>query len=321
MFESNSKFNRNDVRQRASEYEITIRSAVPHLHEELVGIAAGAGIDILDVVALNSRSEIALGEFKDGCTSLSWKVQKKNDKLVQYLSQNWDWVRPIQENLAFVEIKQDGKPTIKMVTEAGIIGKIGYNDASVGVLLNALRSSPVDTSKLPIHIILRLCLESSSAAEAVSQIERFGAASAQHILIADLHTALGLELSPIKSHYMAPNESGFLAHTNHPIENTFIKETIPFEGSKERLERTIELVKMIPAESVCTSVLRESIFSDKLNGHKAICGVEDPHKEEWIRTMTLFNIVMRFSEGEVPTAQVVFTIGPENTFDKDILDL
>ncbi|KAF3910072.1 hypothetical protein AA313_de0200277 [Arthrobotrys entomopaga] len=321
MFKTTSKLNRQEVHQRASQYENTIRNAVPHLHQELAGIADSAGVDILDVVALNVRSEIALGEFKDGCTSLSWKIPRKDGKSVQYLAQNWDWVRPVQENLAFLEIKQDGKPKIKMVTEAGIIGKIGYNDASVGVLLNALRSSPVDSSRLPIHIILRLCLESSSAAQAISLIEKFGAASAQHILISDLFTTSGLELSPIRSQYMTPNENRFLAHTNHPIENSFIKETSPFEGSKERLERTYELVEKIPTESVCASVLREKIFFDKLNGCKAICGVEDPNKEEWVRTMTLFNIVMCFCEGELPIAQVVFNTGLENTFDKDVLIL
>ncbi|EPS43888.1 hypothetical protein H072_2115 [Dactylellina haptotyla CBS 200.50] len=297
MFESLSKLDREGVHNRASEYEATIKKLAPNIHLELVGIAEGAGVDLVDIVALNVRSEIALGEFKDGCTSISWKIVGED------------------------EIKQHGKPTIKIVTEAGIVGKIGYNDASVGVLLNALRSSPVDTSKLPIHIILRLCLECSSTTEAISLIEKYGVASAQHILIADPNVASGLELSPIQSHYMTPNSDGFLAHTNHPIENMHIKETMPFAGSKDRLARSYELMKEIPPTKASVEMLRDIIFSDKANGNYAICGPECPDKPTWTRTMTLFNIVMQFRLTERPIAKVVFTTAPDGLFDKNIIDL
>ncbi|KAF3903787.1 hypothetical protein ABW20_dc0110634 [Dactylellina cionopaga] len=312
MFNSNSKFDREGVNQRALEYEATIRTSVPHIHQEMVGIAEGAGVSIVDIVALNVRSEIALGEFHDGCTSISWKIECEGGETTQYLAQNWDWVRPVQENLAFVEIKQDGKPAIKMITEAGIVGKIGYNSASVGVLLNALRSTPTDHSKLPIHIILRLCLESSSVTEAIAVIEKHGIASAQHILIADTNGALGLELSPIQNHYMRPSENGFLAHTNHPVENVFIKESVPFDGSKERLLRTHQLAKTIPIDMVDAEKFRNTIFCDKVDGEYAICASEIPSKPKWTRTMTLFNIVMRFREGEEPSAEFVFCGDTDN---------
>ncbi|KAK6537021.1 hypothetical protein TWF281_001224 [Arthrobotrys megalospora] len=306
MFQNSSKLDREGVHRRAREYEATIERLVPNLHQEIVGIAEGAGVDVLDIVALNVRSEIALGEFQDGCTSISWKVVGEDGKTIQYLAQNWDWVRPVQQNLAFVEILQEGKPTIKMVTEAGIIGKIGYNSASVGVLLNALRASPTDTRKLPVHVLLRLCLESTTAAEALSQIEKYGAASAQHILLADLSGAQCLELSPIRNHYMYPNSDNFLAHTNHPIENTAIKEPSEFPGSKERLERTYTLVKTIDPKTLSPQRLRETVFADGENGNFGICAPENPCKPKWIRTMTLFNIVTCLKEGCEPTAEVVF---------------
>lgn len=49
------------------------------------GLADGAGVELLDIIALNVRTEIAFGQFSDGCTALSWKGEKQT-----LLGQNWD---------------------------------------------------------------------------------------------------------------------------------------------------------------------------------------------------------------------------------------
>ena len=51
----------------------------------LAGVADGAECDILDIIALNIRTEIAFGQFSDGCTSLYWRDEHK-----AFLGQNWD---------------------------------------------------------------------------------------------------------------------------------------------------------------------------------------------------------------------------------------
>lgn len=52
-----------------------------------LGIAAGVGGDVGlgDVLALNVRSEIAMGLMTDGCTALSWTAGSDS-----ILAQNWD---------------------------------------------------------------------------------------------------------------------------------------------------------------------------------------------------------------------------------------
>lgn len=113
MFQYTSKLSWSEVRELAKEFQSPLKQLVPHLYEELEGIAEGAGLDILDIVALNCRSEIALGRFSDGCSTLCWK---KNDN-TRVLSQNWDWTDTVSKNLALVSIEQENKPTIYMVTE------------------------------------------------------------------------------------------------------------------------------------------------------------------------------------------------------------
>jgi len=49
------------------------------------GIADGSDRDLLDIVALNVRTEINFGLFSDGCTSLAWQTEKR-----AWLAQNWD---------------------------------------------------------------------------------------------------------------------------------------------------------------------------------------------------------------------------------------
>jgi isopenicillin-N N-acyltransferase-like protein len=117
MFQSTSKLSWSDVREVAKEFQSTLEKLTPHVYAEMEGIAEGAGLDVLDIVALNSRSEIALGKFSDGCTTLCWK---KSDG-ARALSQNWDWTANVKKNLAMVSIEQAGKPTIYMVTEVSTI--------------------------------------------------------------------------------------------------------------------------------------------------------------------------------------------------------
>lgn len=105
------------VRELAEEFHDSLKRLTPDIYEEMQGIAEGAGLDVLDIVALNCRSEIALGHFADSCTSLSWKKNEGS----RVLAQNWDWTRMVGENLAAVSIERDGKPRIYMITEVYLI--------------------------------------------------------------------------------------------------------------------------------------------------------------------------------------------------------
>ncbi|KAJ5386319.1 hypothetical protein N7509_008860 [Penicillium cosmopolitanum] len=307
MFQYTSKISWSDVRDIAKEFKSPLQSLVPHIYSEMEGIAEGAELDIFDIVALNCRSEIALGRFSDGCTALSWK--KSNNARV--LSQNWDWTATVKNNLAMVSIEQIGKPTIYMVTEAGIVGKIGFNSAGVGTCLNAIRAKPMISSKLPIHVALRLCLESTSVGSAVKTLESLGGvASAQHILVSDSTQSLGLELSPVGNKYLTEDASGLIAHSNHFIENHYVEEPPWLSGSPIRLDRIRYLAHELIAngvsgDTITPGLLRERIFSDTYNAPQAICCKEDESRHISTRSSSLFNIVMNLNS-EAPSAEVVF---------------
>lgn len=112
MFKKTSNMEWAAVRHISQDYAATLQRLTPEIYSEMEGIAEGSGLDTLDIVALNCRSEIALGMFSDGCTSLGWR---RSDGVL--LAQNWDWTARVKENLAIMSIDQPGKPKIFMVNE------------------------------------------------------------------------------------------------------------------------------------------------------------------------------------------------------------
>jgi isopenicillin-N N-acyltransferase-like protein len=116
MFKQTSNLDWQAVRSIAKEYAATIERLTPELLVEMGAIAEGSGLDLLDIVALNCRSEIALGLFSDGCTGFGWKTETEG----VILGQNWDWTARVKKNLVFMSIDQPGKPKIYMITEVSL---------------------------------------------------------------------------------------------------------------------------------------------------------------------------------------------------------
>ncbi|KAJ7876423.1 acyl-coenzyme A:6-aminopenicillanic acid acyl-transferase-domain-containing protein [Mycena leptocephala] len=294
MFQRTSNLDWAVVRNISVAYQNTICLLTPDIYAEMEGIAEGANLDILDIVALNARSEIALGLFSDGCTSLGWKL-KGNGHGDVILAQNWDWTPRVHENLAIMSIDQPGHPKIHMMAEVRRHRwQNWFNSASVGVCLNAIRAHPTDATKIPIHVALRLCLESTSTQNAIDRISSLGGvASSQHILIADHSGALAMELSPLGNAYIPPNRYGYIAHTNHFIANKcgVTEPYWPGIGSHERLARINELMNGLEGESgdehrEIRDKLRQRIFSDMFNSPASICCMENPVKPIETRSRT-----------------------------------
>ena len=192
------------------------------------------------------------------------------------------------------------------------MGKIGFNSAGVGTCLNAIRAHPCVSSKLPIHVALRLCLESMSVDDAVRKLESLGGVgSSQHILIADRTSSLGLELSPLGNVYLQPDEYGMVTHTNHFLENRYVYEPPWLSGSPVRLARARQLSRelidngVLEEDSIVSQVLRERVFSDIYNAPQSVCAQEDMTRQQIARTCTLFNIVMRLDPESLGAEVVV----------------
>lgn len=272
------------------------------LLEEIEGIAKGASVDFDDILALNARSEIALTNNKsDGCTSLTI-LPPVADKA--YLGQNWDWRAAQSKSLIITKIGQKIGPTICMVTEGGIIGKIGLNSSGLGVCLNALRAN-VKSNKLPVHLGLREILNSETLEEAESKVTNRKIASSANFLIvqdkeANLHAA-NIEVSPIGEDKKVTNDS-YLYHTNHfcsdmliekigrekmnTTENTFIR--------KNRIQQLIK-EQLFKNEPINRDQIK-NLFADHENCPNSICRHKEEGSSDYTNTVTAFSVIMNLTD-------------------------
>lgn len=259
------------------------------------GIADGAKLTIEDIIALNVRTEIAFGLFKDGkdadgCTSLAYVPPSGGSTL---LGQTWDWLKPQRQNLVLLRISpNNGKPRMHFITEGGIVGKIGFNEYGVGVCLNAIRARGLSANKFPIHLALRTALESGTLEEAVSTLSKVGSASAAHILVAGPHSAVSLEFSSQEVQKLEPNIQGIIGHTNHYlVSHDGIYSPKWLDDSAPRYNRAMELADKVAAKDNI-DVLLETIFTDVQNSPNGICQLGGADKA----FETIFAIAMDCTE-------------------------
>lgn len=296
-----------------------------YLHE-IEGLAEGAGVSMLDILALNVRTEIMFGLFteekmtngkpvvqnnnipSDGCTSIGWLDSSSSSSASSlssgqsFLAQNWDWQKAQEPNLVICHISQHTSndevvpqpppPNISMVTEAGIIGKIGLNDQGVGCCLNAIRARGVDPTKLPVHFALRTVLESRSRKEAIAELERLGVAGSAHILVADQTGSTGLECSPISGiKKIEMDAEGRVYHTNHLVlQHPGVDEPAWLPDSHTRLAR----IKMLAEQESKTADVKQRLLEMLKDVEGWPCSIS--RKEVGESTFqTLFTIVMDLS--------------------------
>lgn len=189
--------------------------------------------------------------------------------------------------MVLLTVEQSEKPTIKMVTEAGIIGKIGLNSAGVGVCLNAIRVGGVGASRIPCHLGLRLALDSNTRQEAVKQLRDCGVASACHMLVADETGATGLEWSSTDLQILDENDRGQVFHSNHYIvEHPGLNVKPWLADSDFRLARVEQLCNAIPEPPTTEKLL--GVLEDEKNFPAAICRAVDGSSD----LATLFSILM-----------------------------
>lgn len=281
----------SEVTPWAQQYMPYLTTSWPHYVSEMQGVAAGAGVPFLDILAMNVRTEIAFGTFSDGCTALSWKGQSGSTS-TSLLAQNWDWNTQQSENLISLRLAPSDGPRMHMITEAGIIGKIGMNSAGVGCTLNALKARGVAFDRLPCHLALRTVLASPSREEAIAALDAAGVASACHILVADETGAVGLECSNVDIVRLEMNEAGMVTHTNHYVAThaASVVEALDWlPDTRYRLKRIDSLLEDASKMEEPSLDVVERLLKDDVEGDgAAICRTSRTESP----LATLFSVVM-----------------------------
>ncbi|MFD1705983.1 C45 family autoproteolytic acyltransferase/hydrolase [Siminovitchia sediminis] len=299
-----------EARDRALDHLKAIEDYDNELIEEMEGVAKGAGVDFEDILTLNSRSEIALTGrkdrmFSDGCTSIAVSAPSSSETII---GQNWDWRGSQIASLLLLRIKQKGKPDITMVTEGGIIGKIGCNSAGIAVCLNALITDK-KSNHVPIHLGLRAVLNSDSLHEALSKVDGGQMASAANFLIASHEgegraLAANVEVSPFGIDVMAePN--GVVVHSNHILSSKLPERLTDLNEFKnvDSLIRKLRAEQLVHTALANGEMINENSFkkwfTDTFNYPNSINHFRNPNVPEHRRNETVFSIIMNLSKKRI----------------------
>ena len=235
-----------DARRISEKYLDLTREFEPDYAEEIRGIAEGAGVDLLDIAALNARTEIMYSqaqktEVKE-CTTLSLLPPATAEGRV-IAAQNWDFSGLLRDSVVIVHVRQEDKPNFMMVAEAGMIGGIGMNDRGIAVMLNALRAE-VPCQGIPLRARMRAMLEAETLSDAYVRGSHAPVSVANLIATHKDGVAIAFEMDSETVEPMIP-EDGVLLHTNHYIgPKMYLKNDVNHMGSSYiRLQRIRTLVK------------------------------------------------------------------------------
>ena len=146
----------------------------------------------------------------------------------------------------------------------------------------------MDPKRLPMHLGLRVALNSNSLEEAVRSLDKYGVASSCFFLLGDRSSALGLEWSHLgyKSIPLADNR---IHHGNHLLlDHPGIVDSQWIHDSFHRTKRIQELTDTV-SEPTISSI--QELFKDETNLPGAICRIQEGEST----AATLFNIVMDLS--------------------------
>lgn len=214
---------RSTVRRVAEGCFERLGAWAPDLSAELAGVATGAGLQLWEVAALNSRTEIlvrgSIAGLKE-CSTATWLPYE----LPPHVLQTWDWVPWLDDFSVLHHVSPDGN-AVATFAENGVLAKVGVNDAGLGLLLTLMcHTSDGAADGVPVHAVARRILDSArSVAEAVdiARSAKVSASASFTVVSWDgiRSEAATIELSPVGVAVLAP-EDGFLLHTNHFLDAT-----------------------------------------------------------------------------------------------------
>lgn len=304
MFEDFSGITWGSAKERAKEFLEPVGRYDPDLIEEMQGVADGAGLDFLDILTLNSRSELILQgtEGPDGCTSAAIAKERAKDACA-LLGQNWEWKTCQRAACVILRIRQKNKPDIFMITEAGIIGKIGMNSAGIAVCLNAM-SADKKPAGLPLHIALRGILNSTLLGEAVCAAGREKLACCAFFMVGSKSgEVIGIEVGPDDFDVLYPKNC-VIAHTNHFVSPRLagFKDTLKlkFPDTYARGGRADKLLSAVEGSVGAEDLKR--VFTDHAGYPDSLCRHDDLRDPEGLRFGEVFSVIFHLGTGEIEIA-------------------
>jgi isopenicillin-N N-acyltransferase-like protein len=261
--------------------------------DELEGMAAGAGQDVRDLLAVNARTELLAGAE---CSVVG--------RAGGELAQTWDW----HPDLVPSRVVWRVEGAFTTVTEAGLLAKLGVNRHGVACALNLIEQAG-GLGGVPVHVLLRRVLEQAEdGPHALALLTGAHATASSAVTIATADDLFTAELSPDGPTVIRPDADGWLVHTNHACARPPRTDQA---GSQERRARLAELVR--------AGVPPHEALADHHAVEQPICRHDDPSVAWPDRVATLLAIrvdpaarTLEVSDGPPCGAPYLRIFSPQN---------
>ncbi len=290
VFDAYAGWNWQAVTEHARGYEAAIERFEPAYLEEMRGIADGAGLDAVDVLAINVRTEVMFAaKARDvargvGECSAFAVTPARSVNGHTLLGQNWDWLLHSAETVVVLEVEQEDRPDFVTVVEAGLLAKTGMNSSGIGLTTNALVSDgDRGVPGVPYHVALRGILDAETISDAFAVLQRGARSSSANYLIAHADgLAVDIEAAPgdIGQLFLSFPSDGLLLHTNHFTSPRFEGADVGLWVMPDSPFRLQRLAEQIEPKGRLTLDDFRSALADHANHPSGICCHPD---ERWDR--------------------------------------
>ena len=284
----------------------------PEMLDELRGTAEGSGVSMEKLMLLQVRNQLqATGS--GGCTAFSVSPTQRVPSHA-IVAQNWDNDPALDPFTIVLTRRPTGKPALMNVTQAGLIGYIGLNEAGMGVCLNAL-PAPSRQVGVPFYFTVRGIYETTSLDEAVAAVRGAHRAIPGNIMMATPQGPADLEVTLNEIRVLRDEGLGFVTHTNHclhpdlaPINEAF-PELIESKPRKQRVDHRLrEAGSPLEIEQI------KSALSDHDNYPKSICRHPNEHPRHgyW---ESVFSVIIEADQGRIHVSRGTPCNHPYETYD------
>jgi isopenicillin-N N-acyltransferase-like protein len=295
----------DEVRRRAQPFGEWLGQNDPDLSEEMRMIAAGAGLEAVDVVALNFRTEIAYSGAgpkppHTECTSFGIPGTASLSGHT-FIAENWDWLAETLPLLVTLDIDLGDGRRMATVTEAGMVAKFGMNSDGIGLCVNLL-GSDVNHVGASFHTLARRVLESRTALEAVWAVSGSARAGSGNFLIGSGRGELvDVEYNPLGYATHFPKE-GFVGHANHFVQpQPGLRDRLQFlpnisPGSYFRQFRIESLLRGVVEAGPVSEEAMQSLLADHYGEPESICRHGGPAGTQRVLGRTNVSVVMDLTD-------------------------
>jgi isopenicillin-N N-acyltransferase-like protein len=305
----------DDAVAHAQRFVEAIGDFAPDSLQEMQGIAAGAGVPFDAILVLNCRSELMFAAAQSRgealpaeCTSFAATAKVTSNGHV-LLGQNWDWLPFARELCVLLQVRRDDMPSFVTIVEAGMLAKVGMNDAGLGLCTNTLVSTnDGDRWGVPYHVMLRALLNATSVEEASGMLGSVERALSANYLVADKSgDAMNFETiagGASEIHATRP-ENGVIAHANHFCAPAFRPIDAFVRSSPHSLTRLEDMWHELGEQAPLTVSRLQQVLRSHRHEPNGVCSHPDPAADPMYTRTTVASFV-----ADVTTGDYWFTDGP-----------